>query len=253
MEGGDREGLADRRFGLQGCRILATETYFPSTCPKAVCGSKAVCEEISTQKIFCWMVAMHIGYRYVILSTPRHNALSLSALFSVGLFKQENVRNRGVNSSTLAFWKEVQPWLLEDLLLKMELSKVCGACKLEIGHGHYLSCMGIYWHPQCFCCSSCKHPICETEFTLLGTEPYHKLCYKELHHLKCATPANASPCLILVSQHLVARQPYCGLDPPLFLRRDSEEVRAEEMSTFDISIDLCLMSDDLYCSQKQRP
>ncbi|WVZ80583.1 hypothetical protein U9M48_028045 [Paspalum notatum var. saurae] len=196
MEGGDREGLADRRFGLQGCRILATETYFPSTCPKAVCGSKAVCEEISTQKIFCWMVAMHIGYRYVILSTPRHNALSLSALFSVGLFKQENVRNRGVNSSTLAFWKE---------------------------------------------------------FTLLGTEPYHKLCYKELHHLKCATPANASPCLILVSQHLVARQPYCGLDPPLFLRRDSEEVRAEEMSTFDISIDLCLMSDDLYCSQKQRP
>ncbi|WVZ56189.1 hypothetical protein U9M48_006757 [Paspalum notatum var. saurae] len=80
MEGGDREGLADRRFGLQG--------------PKAVCGSKAVCEEISTQKIFCWMVAMHMGYRYVILSTPRHNALSLSALFSVGLFKQES-KQRG--------------------------------------------------------------------------------------------------------------------------------------------------------------
>ncbi|WVZ53198.1 hypothetical protein U9M48_004171 [Paspalum notatum var. saurae] len=65
--------------------------------------------------------------------------------------------------------------------------RVCGACKLDIGHGHghYFSCMGIYWHPQCFRCSSCKHSIRETEFTLLGTEPYHKLWYKELHHSKC--------------------------------------------------------------------
>ena len=23
------------------------------------------------------------------------------------------------------------------------------------------------------------------QFTLLGTDPYHKLCYKELHHPKC--------------------------------------------------------------------
>lgn len=92
--------------------------------------------------------------------------------------------------------------------------RVCGGCKHEIGHGHYLSCMGIYWHPQCFRCCSCRHPIRETEvgilhfllsrkcvwvsseiimpflvsvfqFTLLGTDPYHKLCYKELHHPKC--------------------------------------------------------------------
>lgn len=24
-----------------------------------------------------------------------------------------------------------------------------------------------------------------SQFTLLGTDPYHKLCYKELHHPKC--------------------------------------------------------------------
>lgn len=41
--------------------------------------------------------------------------------------------------------------------------RVCGGCKHEIGHGHYLSCMGIYWHPQCFRCISCGHPIRETE------------------------------------------------------------------------------------------
>jgi hypothetical protein len=74
--------------------------------------------------------------------------------------------------------------------------------------------MGIYWHPLCFRCCSCGHLIRETEvtilhflsskkcawmpsemiisflvyvfqFTLLGTDPYHKLCYKELHHPKC--------------------------------------------------------------------
>ena len=46
--------------------------------------------------------------------------------------------------------------------------RVCGRCKHEIGHGHYLSCMGIYWHPQCFRCCSCGHPIRETEVTILN-------------------------------------------------------------------------------------
>ncbi|AQL07761.1 Protein DA1-related 2 [Zea mays] len=41
--------------------------------------------------------------------------------------------------------------------------RLCAGCKHEIGHGHYLSCMGIYWHPQCFRCNSCGHPIRETE------------------------------------------------------------------------------------------
>ncbi|KAF3325325.1 Protein DA1-related 2 [Carex littledalei] len=63
--------------------------------------------------------------------------------------------------------------------------RVCSACQREIGYGHYLSWMGNFWHTQCFRCSSCGHAIHETQFTLLGTDPYHKLCYKELHHPKC--------------------------------------------------------------------
>ncbi|CAL4913731.1 unnamed protein product [Urochloa decumbens] len=93
--------------------------------------------------------------------------------------------------------------------------RVCGRCKHEIGHGHYLSCMGIYWHPQCFRCCSCGHPIRETEFTLLGTDPYHKLCYKELHHPKCDVclqfiPTNRSG-LIEYRAHPFWGQKYCPL------------------------------------------
>ncbi|KMZ69487.1 DA1-related protein 2 [Zostera marina] len=63
--------------------------------------------------------------------------------------------------------------------------KFCGGCKREIGHGHYLSCMGSFWHPQCFRCHFCGRQIRETEFSLSGSNPYHKLCYKQLHHPKC--------------------------------------------------------------------
>jgi hypothetical protein len=107
-------------------------------------------------------------------------------------------------------------FLQSDEMAHCRLScRVCGVCKHEIGHGHYLSCMGMYWHPQCFRCSACGHAIHETEvtilhflfskkcasvssesdhalfllpvrqFTLVGADPYHKLCYKELHHPKC--------------------------------------------------------------------
>ncbi|PAN50423.1 hypothetical protein PAHAL_9G518900 [Panicum hallii] len=93
--------------------------------------------------------------------------------------------------------------------------RVCGRCKHEIGHGHYLSCMGIYWHPLCFRCCSCGHLIRETEFTLLGTDPYHKLCYKELHHPKCDVclqfiPTNRSG-LIEYRAHPFWGQKYCPL------------------------------------------
>ncbi|GJN08339.1 hypothetical protein PR202_ga26249 [Eleusine coracana subsp. coracana] len=93
--------------------------------------------------------------------------------------------------------------------------RVCGSCKNEIGHGHYLSCMGMYWHPQCFRCSACSHAIRETEFTLLGSDPYHKLCYKELHHPKCDVclqfiPTNRSG-LIEYRAHPFWGQKYCPL------------------------------------------
>ncbi|KAI0502087.1 hypothetical protein KFK09_017033 [Dendrobium nobile] len=63
--------------------------------------------------------------------------------------------------------------------------RLCGGCKHEIGYGHYLSCMGTFWHPHCFRCYSCGQQISETEFSLSGGYPYHKTCYKELHHPKC--------------------------------------------------------------------
>ncbi|THU54664.1 hypothetical protein C4D60_Mb10t27530 [Musa balbisiana] len=63
--------------------------------------------------------------------------------------------------------------------------RICGGCHHEIGYGHYLSCMGTFWHPQCFLCYACGQLIRETEFSLSGTYPYHKSCYKELHHPKC--------------------------------------------------------------------
>ncbi|KAJ4813874.1 DA1 [Rhynchospora pubera] len=91
--------------------------------------------------------------------------------------------------------------------------RVCAACRQEIGYGHYLSCMGNFWHTQCFRCYSCGHPIRETEFTLLGTDPYHKLCYKELHHPKCDVchqfiPTNRTG-LIEYRAHPFWGQKYC--------------------------------------------
>lgn len=63
--------------------------------------------------------------------------------------------------------------------------RLCGGCKQEIGYGHYLSCMGTFWHPHCFRCSACGQPICESEISLSGNYPYHKSCYKNLFHPKC--------------------------------------------------------------------
>lgn len=91
--------------------------------------------------------------------------------------------------------------------------RVCGGCHREIGYGHYLSCMGTFWHPQCFCCFSCSQPIRETEFSLSGSQPYHKSCYKELHHPKCDVchqfiPTNRAG-LIEYRAHPFWGQKYC--------------------------------------------
>ncbi|XP_042029706.1 protein DA1-related 2-like isoform X1 [Salvia splendens] len=64
-------------------------------------------------------------------------------------------------------------------------SRMCAGCKREIGYGNYLGCMGAYYHPGCFRCHACKHPITEHEFSLSGRETYHKSCFKELNHPKC--------------------------------------------------------------------
>ncbi|KAG5100001.1 hypothetical protein JHK82_045053 [Glycine max] len=41
--------------------------------------------------------------------------------------------------------------------------RICAGCNSEIGHGRFLSCMGGYWHPECFCCHACKLPITDYE------------------------------------------------------------------------------------------
>lgn len=91
--------------------------------------------------------------------------------------------------------------------------RVCGGCNQEIGYGHYLSCMGTFWHPRCFCCHSCNQPICEAEFSLSGNFPYHKACYKELHHPKCDVCLDFIPInragLIEYRAHPFWGQKYC--------------------------------------------
>ncbi|XP_077217208.1 LIM domain-containing protein HDR3-like isoform X2 [Tasmannia lanceolata] len=91
--------------------------------------------------------------------------------------------------------------------------KVCGGCHREIGYGHYLSCMGAFWHPQCFSCHACGQPISEPQFSLSGSDPYHKSCYKELYHPKCDVchqfiPTNRAG-LIEYRAHRFWSQKYC--------------------------------------------
>ncbi|XP_061343504.1 protein DA1-related 2 [Gastrolobium bilobum] len=94
-----------------------------------------------------------------------------------------------------------------------EYRKICGSCNQEIIYGNCLSCMNTYFHPECFRCHSCRYPISEREFSLSGTHPYHKSCFKELTHPKCEVcyqfiPVNAAG-LIEYRCHPFWSQKYC--------------------------------------------
>ncbi|KAL7587299.1 hypothetical protein Lser_V15G36183 [Lactuca serriola] len=91
--------------------------------------------------------------------------------------------------------------------------RICGGCNRDIGYGNYLSCMGTYFHPECFCCSACRYPITENEFSLSGKDAYHKSCFKELTHPKCEVcfqfiPTNGAG-LIDYRRHPFWSQKYC--------------------------------------------
>ncbi|XP_021769067.1 protein DA1-related 2-like isoform X2 [Chenopodium quinoa] len=91
--------------------------------------------------------------------------------------------------------------------------RLCSGCNGEIGYGNYLGCMGTFFHPECFCCRSCRQPITEHEFSLSGKDPYHKTCFKELTHPKCEVchqfiPTNAAG-LIEYRCHPFWTQKYC--------------------------------------------
>ncbi|TVU12318.1 hypothetical protein EJB05_45956 [Eragrostis curvula] len=63
--------------------------------------------------------------------------------------------------------------------------RICAGCHREIGYGRFLSCMGAVWHPECFRCHDCSQPIYDSEFSMSGSHPYHKNCYKERFNPKC--------------------------------------------------------------------
>lgn len=92
-------------------------------------------------------------------------------------------------------------------------SRICAGCKLEIGHGRYLSCMGTVWHPECFRCRACNLPITDYEYSMSGNHPYHKSCYKEQHHPRCDVCKNFIPTnsngLIEYRAHPFWLQKYC--------------------------------------------
>nr|XP_043631152.1 protein DA1-related 1-like [Erigeron canadensis] len=91
--------------------------------------------------------------------------------------------------------------------------RICTGCNGQIGHGRFLSCMGGYWHPDCFRCHACNLPISDYEFSMSENRPFHKSCYKEHHHPKCDVCKNFIPTnvggLIEYRAHPFWLQKYC--------------------------------------------
>ncbi|XP_047321498.1 protein DA1-related 2-like isoform X2 [Impatiens glandulifera] len=91
--------------------------------------------------------------------------------------------------------------------------RLCSACNRDIGHGNYLSCMGNFYHPECFRCHACGSQIIEHEFSLSARKAYHKSCFKEMSHPRCDVcqhfiPANGAS-LIEYRCHPYWSQKYC--------------------------------------------
>ncbi|KAJ0247794.1 Protein DA1 [Hirschfeldia incana] len=91
--------------------------------------------------------------------------------------------------------------------------RICAGCNMEIGHGRYLNCLNALWHPQCFRCYGCSHPISEYEFSTSGNYPFHKACYREQYHPKCDVCSHFIPTnhagLIEYRAHPFWIQKYC--------------------------------------------
>ena len=91
--------------------------------------------------------------------------------------------------------------------------KICAGCGTEIILRRYLKCIGKVWHPECFRCHACKHPISDYEFFLSGESPYHKSCYKEKCRQKCDVCGHffwANPaCLMEDREHPFWVRKYC--------------------------------------------
>ncbi|XP_044470365.1 protein DA1-related 1-like [Mangifera indica] len=88
--------------------------------------------------------------------------------------------------------------------------RTCAGCNTEIVQGRYISCMGAFWHPECFRCHGCNQPITDIEFSLSGNRPYHKHCQ---HRPKCDVCHKSIPTSlrgrIEYREHPFWHQKYC--------------------------------------------
>ncbi|XP_010262653.1 PREDICTED: protein DA1-related 2-like isoform X3 [Nelumbo nucifera] len=135
--------------------------------------------------------------------------------------------------------------------------RYCSGCNREIGYGKYLGCMQAFWHPECFCCHSCGYPITENEFSLSGKNPYHKSCFKELHHPKCEVclqfiPTNGAG-LIEYKSHPFWCQKYCPLHEYDNTARCCSCERLEGHHHMPETRGLCLSEEQNISSISKRP
>lgn len=65
--------------------------------------------------------------------------------------------------SNPVFWHNFLFCLSYWIILICVTCRICGGCNCEILSGHYLTCIGTFWHPRCFRCHSCHEPITEPE------------------------------------------------------------------------------------------
>lgn len=69
----------------------------------------------------------------------------------------------------------------------------CAGCHGTLGFGRFLTCLAQNWHPSCFACKACHQSIVDKEFSVHGSDPYHRHCYKKLFHPKCEICYNHIP------------------------------------------------------------
>ena len=76
---------------------------------------------------------------------------------------QKYLRSKVGSTNSNSSLAKIMTWMLLILFLLPVICRICGGCKQDIRYGNYLGCMGTFFHPQCFCCRSCGHPIVENE------------------------------------------------------------------------------------------
>ncbi|KAJ9175790.1 hypothetical protein P3X46_014305 [Hevea brasiliensis] len=135
--------------------------------------------------------------------------------------------------------------------------RLCGGCNRDIGYGKYLRCRVFFFHPECFLCSSCGYPITENEFSLLGSNPYHRSCFKALTHPKCEVclqyiPTNEAG-LIEYRCHPFWSQKYCPSHEHDNTARCCSCERVEGYHDMPETRGLCLSEELTVTSIQKRP